>query len=181
MNIMNETKDLEKINKKLTEEYYEITQDILENPEYQRRLEYHHHENRSVYTHCLIVSYYSYKVAKFLRLDYRSAAIAGLLHDFYYEDWQMNPKHGLKNMHGFVHAKQALNNSQIYFKEKMNDKINDSIVKHMFPLTFFPPKYIEGWIITIVDKIVSLEVLKQSKQLYKYVGLALIFKTFKIK
>lgn len=176
---MNETKDLEKLNKKIDEEYYEIVNSILENSEFQRRLEYHHHENRSVYTHCLIVSYYSYLVAKKMKLDYKSAAIAGLLHDFYYEDWQKNPKHGIKNMHGFIHAKQSLENSKIYFSTLLNDKINDSIVKHMFPLTIMPPKYIEGWIITFVDKIVSLEVLKQPKQLYKYVGLALIFKRIK--
>lgn len=176
---MNETKVLEKLNSKLPKEYYEIVNEILNNPEYQRRLEFHHHENRSVYTHCLIVSYYSYKIAKKMKLDYRSAAIAGLLHDFYYEDWQLNKTHGIKNMHGFIHAKQAMNNSITYFPNMINDKIKDSIVKHMFPLTIFPPKYAEGWIITFVDKIVSLEIFKEPKHLYKYVGLALIFKKFK--
>lgn len=176
---MDETKDLEKLSKKLDEEYYEIVNEILEDQEFQRRLEYHHHENRSVYTHCLMVSYYSYRISKKLKLDYRSTAIAGLLHDFYYEDWQLNKTHGLKNMHGFVHAKQALENSQIHFSNLLNDKVNDSIVKHMFPLTIRPPKYVEGWIITLVDKYVSLEIFKQPKNLYKYVGLALIFKKIK--
>lgn len=176
---MNETKDLEKLNSKMDEEYYSIVNEILDNPEYQRRLEYHHHENRSVYTHCLMVSYYSYLISKKLKLDYRSTAIAGLLHDFYYEDWQMNPKRGLKNLHGFVHPGQALENSKVYFPEFLNDKVNDSIVKHMFPLTIKPPKYAEGWIITLVDKMVSFEIFKQPKQLYKYVGLALIFKKLK--
>ena len=30
----------------------------------------------------------------------------------------------------------------------------------MFPLNIIPPKYLEGWIITLVDKYVSLETLK---------------------
>lgn len=176
---MDETKELEKINNKINKEYYEIVCKILEHEEFQRRLEYHHHENRSVYTHSLYVSYYSYLIAKKLKLDYKSAAIAGLLHDFYYEDWQTHPKKGLKNMHGFVHPKQAANNSKIYFSDLLNEKINDSIVKHMFPLTVIPPKYAEGWIITSVDKFVSLEVFKHPKQWYKYLGLTLIFKKFK--
>lgn len=176
---MDETKELEKINRKLDDEYINIVEPILNHPEFQRRLEYHHHENRSVYTHSLYVSYYSYLVAKKLKLDYKSTAIAGLLHDFYYDDWQLHPKKGIKNLHGFVHAKEAAVNSSIHFNELMNEKINDSIVKHMFPLTIIPPKYIEGWIITTVDKINSLEVFKHPGQLYKYVGLALIFKKLK--
>ena len=176
---MNETKDLEKIFKKIDNEYYDIVKDILEHPEFQKRLEYHHHENRSVYTHSLYVSYYSYIIAKKMKLDYRSAAVAGLLHDFYYDDWQLHPKKGIRNLHGFIHPTEALINSQIYFPNMINNKIADSIKKHMFPLTVTPPKYCEGWIITLVDKFTSLEIFKHPKQLYKYVGLALIFKKIK--
>lgn len=176
---MNEARDLEKLNNKMDSEYKKIVSKILENPEFEKRLTYHHHENRSVYVHSLYVSYYSYLIAKKLKLDYKSTAIAGLLHDFYYDDWQMNPKKGIKNLHGFVHAREAYENSQIYFNDLLNNKINDCIRKHMFPLTIRPPKYTEGWIITLVDKIVSLKVLKSPKQLYKYVGLALIFKRIK--
>jgi len=120
-------------------------------------------------------------VAKLLKLDYESAAIGGLLHDFYYDDWQKNPKKGLKNMHGFVHAYEALENSRKIFPEYMTDKISDIILKHMFPLNIRPPKYAESWIITCVDKVVSLEIFATPKQLYKYVGLAFVFKIFKIR
>ena len=124
---MDETKELEKINRKLDDEYINIVEPILNHPEFQRRLEYHHHENRSVYTHSLYVSYYSYLVAKKLKLDYKSTAIAGLLHDFYYDDWQLHPKKGIKNLHGFVHAKEAAVNSSIHFNELMNENTNLSI------------------------------------------------------
>lgn len=178
---MNEEKKLEKLYSKLNDEYLDIVQYILSNEEFKKRIEYNHHENRSVYTHSLLVSFNSYKVAKLLKLDYESAAIGGLLHDFYYNDWQKNPKKGLKNMHGFVHAYEALENSRKIFPEYMTDKISDIIVKHMFPLNIRPPKYAESWIITCVDKIVSLEILATPKQLYKYVGLAFAFNIFKIR
>lgn len=178
---MNEEEKLEKLYNKLNDEYLDIVQYILSNEEFKKRIEYNHHENRSVYTHSLLVSFNSYKVAKVLKLDYESAAIGGLLHDFYYNDWQKNPTKGFKNMHGFVHAYEALENSKKIFPEYMTDKISDIIVKHMFPLNIRPPKYAESWIITCVDKIVSLEIFATPKQLYKYVGLAFIFKIFKIR
>lgn len=79
---MNEEKKLEKLYNKMNKEYIEIVIDILNNSEFKKRLNYNHHENRSVYTHSLIVSFNSYKIAKLLKLDYESAAIGGLLHDF---------------------------------------------------------------------------------------------------
>ena len=71
-------------------EYIKIVKPIITNDEFLKRKIYHHHENRSVYAHCLLVSVYSYHIAKKIGLDYKGAAIAGLLHDFYYKDWQKN-------------------------------------------------------------------------------------------
>ena len=50
----------------------------------------------------------------------------------------------------------------------------------MFPLTL-PPKYYEGWIVTIADKVVSLEVFKNPKELYKYIGLNKFVNSLKVK
>lgn len=170
---MNEEKELEKIYSKIDKEYLEIVSFILNHPEFKKRKEYHHHENRSVYVHSLMVSYKSYKIAKKLKLDYRSSAIGGLLHDFYYNDWQVNPKKVKKitEMHGFVHPKEALENSKKLFPSTIDNKIADIISKHMFPLTIKPPRYLESWIITMVDKYVSLEIFKTPTQLLKYVGI----------
>lgn len=175
---MREDKQYDVINNKMLKnnEFYELIKDILNNEEFIKRKEYHHHENRSVYVHSIYVSYYSYKIAKFLHMDYTNTAIGGLLHDFYYNDWQKNPQKGIKNLHGFVHAGQAATNSNKHFPQLMNKKVDNIIRRHMFPLTIIPPKYFEGWIVTCVDKFVSLEVLKSPKQWYKYVGLAIIFK-----
>lgn len=161
-----------KIINSMDDEYKEIVSEILNNEEFLKRKNYHHHENRSVYYHSLMVSYRSYKIAKKFKLDYKSTAIAGLLHDFYYNDWQLNRKKApIRKAHGFTHASEALENSRKNFGNLMNKKIENSIKRHMFPLNFIPPLYLEGWIICLVDKYCSFEVFKTPKQLYKYVGI----------
>ena len=67
---------------KFNDEYKMIVSEVINNSEFIKRKEYRHHENISVYTHSLMVSYYSYKIAKKMHLDYESTAIAGILHDF---------------------------------------------------------------------------------------------------
>ena len=141
-------------------EYYKIIYDILKNEEFQIRKYYPHHGKISVYEHSLAVSKLSYDIAKKLKLDYKSAAIGGLLHDFYPNPWPSNKQKKFFKKHGFVHAREAMENSYQYFSELMNDKISNIILRHMFPLNIIPPKYLEGWIITLVDKYVSLETLK---------------------
>lgn len=170
---MNEEKTLEKLYSKLDKEYLEIVSFILEHPEFKKRLEYHHHENRSVFVHSLMVSYNAYKVSKFFHLDYKKAALGGLLHDFYYNDWQTSPKRKkkLSEMHGISHPKEALENSKKLFSEVIDKKVSDIIIRHMFPLTIIPPLYPESWVITLVDKYVSLEIFKTPTHLLKYVGI----------
>ena len=91
---------------KLDEEYIEIIKPIITNKEFIKRKNYHHHEHRSVYGHSLMVSLNSYLIAKKLGLDYKAAAIGGLLHDFYYKDWQLDKERKpLLESLGFVHAK----------------------------------------------------------------------------
>lgn len=41
----------------------------------------------------------------------------------------------------------------------------------MFPLTIIPPHYLEGWIVTSMDKKASVSVLKDFKELPNYVGI----------
>ena len=164
-----------------SKEYIKIVKPILEHPEFIKRKEYKHHERESVYEHSLIVSYNSYKIAKMLGLDYKSAAIGGLLHDFYRYPWQLTDqqrkelqippiKKGFFNQHGFTHARDAMLNAREKFPELMNKKIENIILRHMFPLTPIPPKYREGWIVTYVDKYKSMNVLKSPKELPKYIG-----------
>lgn len=169
---MNDEKKIQKLLEKVDNDYFFIVKEILDHEEFIKRKYYIHHEDRSVFTHSLLVSIKSYKIAKFLRLDKNKAAIGGLLHDFYYEDWQRNKeKKPFFKQHGFVHPKEALENSKKYFPLIIDKKIGNIIVRHMFPLTIIPPFYIESWIVTIVDKYVSLEIFKSPRQLPKYIGI----------
>lgn len=153
-------------------EYYEIVKDILENEEFNKRKNYLHHGNKTVYDHCMDVSIIAYRFAKKLGIDEKNAAIAGLLHDFYDKPWQDNiEKKPFFKQHGFVHAQQAMENSYKHFPNLMNQRVEDAIKKHMFPLNIKPPRYGEGWIVTCVDKYVSMEIFKHPLKLGKYVGI----------
>ena len=134
-----------------------------------------------------MVSFKSFLVAKFYNLNVYDATIAGLLHDFYPQAWQyskelyeLDPtyltryfkKHKkITELHGFVHGKEAAINAKKFFPELVNERILDSIKYHMFPLTIIPPHYIEGWIVTSMDKKVSASVFKDIKELPNYVGI----------
>lgn len=154
-------------------EYYEIVKGIVEHPEFQKRKNFLHHEGESVFDHVLEVSYYSYIFCKENGYDYKSAAIGGILHDFYFKPWQncKKEKKPFFKLHGFVHAKEALENSRKFFPEYLTPKIENIIVRHMFPLNIMPPRYKEAWVVTMIDKRVSLRIFKHPKGLLKYVGI----------
>ena len=130
------------------EKFLEIINDILANKSIQNLKLYKHHYAYTRLEHCLSVSYYTYVICKFLHLDYKSAARAALLHDLFFYDFEdkiSRPKNHIKN-----HPKIALENANKLFN--LNKKEQDIILKHMWPLTFSPPKYLESFIVTIVDK-----------------------------
>ena len=73
--------------------------------------------------------------------------------------------------HGFVHAKEARDNSFKYFPNLMNKRIENCILRHMFPLNIVPPRYIESWIVSISDKIISVEALFDKETILRSLGL----------
>lgn len=157
-NIMNRlTENIETImsdRKPAEQEYNAIVADILDNEEFLKLRNFFHH-NSSIYEHAKIVSYLSYRLCKYLNLDYTSAARGALLHDFFLYDWRNHDEPDLAKdkYHGVAHPKIALNNALKNFK--LNDLEKDIIVKHMWPLTLIPPKYQESYIVTFTDKYVA--------------------------
>lgn len=151
-------------------EYYKYAKEILRNSEFQRRKQFLHHQD-SVYEHSVRVSLVAYRMAKFFSkyvpISTEDVVVSALLHDFYVKPWRENKG----NWHGFTHGRIASINANSFFSNKMNERTLNSIERHMFPLTIVPPKYYEGWIVTLADKYVSLEVFTKPKELPKYLGL----------
>lgn len=136
-------------------EYYDCVRDLLDSAPVQLMDTFIQHGSTTTLDHCISVSYKSYKYAKKLGLDYKSAARAGLLHDLFLYDWHKQPKGDpFFQKHGFTHPQRALDNALKHFE--LNNKEIDIIEKHMWPLTLNKiPKYKESFLISFVDKQVS--------------------------
>lgn len=130
-------------------EYIEIISELLKNEKVLKMKQYRQHHNISCFDHCLFVSYNTYLICKKHRLDYISAARAGLLHDLFLYDWRKR-ENGRKGLHAFTHPKEALR--QALTITELNDKEQDIIENHMWPVTPKFPRYKETYIITLVDK-----------------------------
>ena len=139
--------------KHINTEFGIIVKDILGNETVQSLRYFKHHYGSNRYEHCLSVAYNSYKIGKFLGLDHVSAARAGVLHDLFLYDCE-NPETKPKN-HISEHPKVALNNAEKFFV--LNDIEKDIILKHMWPVTFSAPRYLETLVVTFVDKYCAIK------------------------
>ena len=112
------------------------------------------HADVSCLEHCLWVAYLSYWICERLNLsvDRRSLIRGALLHDFFLYDW--HKKSSRKGLHGFTHPRAALENAERLFP--LNGKEKDIILRHMWPLTPVPPRYLESYVVSLSDKFCSL-------------------------
>lgn len=136
-----------------------IISDIISHPVVQEMKNFRQHYNCSCYDHCYSVSYYSFLICKKFKLDYKSIARAAMLHDLFLYDWRIKQP-GRKGLHAFRHPYVAYKKASALFS--LNKKEKDIIIKHMWPVTVIPPKYLESYIITFVDKYCAL------KEAYNY-------------
>lgn len=132
------------------QDYTRIVNHILENEEFNKIRKIEHH-GVSRFDHSLKVSYYSYKIAKALHLDYIEVARAGLLHDFFMSDDERTNKE--RFLSTFVHPKEAVKNASRVFG--ISQREADIIRTHMFPINLSVPKYAESWVVNLVDKVVG--------------------------
>lgn len=136
----------------LDNKYIRIVNDILENEEFLKTKEINHH-GMTRYDHSVRVSYYSYKIAKLLHLDYEQVARAGLLHDFFFTD-NHNIKVRTRMYTLYNHPKFALKNASQNFS--LTEKEKDIIRSHMFPVNIHVPRYLESWIVDVTDNVVAV-------------------------
>ena len=157
--------------------YYNLISDIIENDKF-RGLEKDRHHGITRLEHSVRVSYHAYKIAYKLKLNYKAVARAGLLHDFFLNSDLEGKK---KDMSMFFHPYKALENSCNYFNLTEIEK--DIIITHMFPtLPHKIPKYLESWLVSIVDKIIATEDFYYSYfrvYAYKLSNIYLLFMLFK--
>jgi uncharacterized protein len=160
-------------------EYLSIVEDILNNDNFLKIRNSEHH-GLSRLDHSLRVSYYSYLMAKRLKLNYVETARAGLLHDFFTNE-ELTEKEYKK--YALIHHKKALANANKYFTLTKREK--NIIISHMFPLTLFRvPRYMEAWVIGFTDKKIAIYEYKMTKSVvlkskaYNMVSYAFLFMIF---
>lgn len=134
----------------MKQEFYDCIRDIMEHPVVQQMKKYPHHCDTNCYQHCLNVSYYNFQICRLLGLNARAAARAGMLHDLFLYDWRRHAAKTGDHFHGMTHPRKALNMAETYFE--LSPLEREIILKHMWPLTVVPPKYLETYVICLTDK-----------------------------
>ncbi len=128
----------------------DIAKEIITNKKY-LKLKGESHHGITRYEHSMRVARHVYKLSKKLNVDYISATRAAILHDFFTNE-EFGSNHGL--IQGVVHPDIALTNALGEFD--LNEKEQNAIAAHMFPLCMTLPKYKESWVLTVVDKLVAI-------------------------
>ena len=151
-----------------TLDFYTAISEFIGNDKVLSMADFVQHGGTTCLDHSLLVSYMSYRICSFLKLDAKAAARGALLHDFFLYDWHEEGSHigfrgGLRKMHGFSHPETALKNAEAIFS--LSEKEKNIIVRHMWPLTITPPKYLESLIVCLADKICAVA---EASGIYRY-------------
>ena len=140
--------------KKIVDIIYEYGSDILASEKFQKEKDYIQHGTTTTYAHSLCVAYMSVWLAVRSRheVDMRSVVRGALLHDYFLYDW--HEKNEYHNLHGYTHAKRAMQNARRDFN--ISSKEAQIIYCHMFPLNLTRvPKSREASLVCIADKMVA--------------------------
>lgn len=129
--------------------------DILAHPGMRMLKGFCQHGDTTVYGHCCRVAETSVSIARALPIpfDERQLVRGALLHDYFGYDWH-NPKNG-HPFHAVSHPTTARLRAERDFD--LTSKERDIISHHMFPLVPSPPRSWEAFVVTIADKVCSLQ------------------------
>lgn len=165
-------------------EFQTIISELIANRTVQQMKKFRQHCETSCFDHCYMAAYYCYSICKKYHLDYKSATRAAMLHDLFLYDWRVRQP-DRKGFHAFTHGKTACDNACKLFD--LNEKEKDIILKHMWPVTIRFPKYIEGFVLTFVDKYCAISesvdifksrIFRKKTLRYAYLLLSLIIIKF---
>jgi len=131
--------------------FFQTAKPIFDTPEFQSLGQYIQHNDINRITHILSVAYLSSKIAEHWGIDRESTVKAAMLHDLFYYDWHDGD--WSHRPHGLRHPRFALVNAKLLCGKELDKRTENAILRHMWPLTIIPPKYAEGYALTIADKI----------------------------
>jgi len=126
-------------------EFMSVARSLIDHPDVQRLADFKHHHYKTRFDHSLEVAWHSFLISQRFSLDYNATVRGALLHDLFFYDWlREGPR-----LHGFRHPRISLKNAREV--TVLSKKEEDIIIKHMWPLTIIPPRYLESWIVCFVD------------------------------
>lgn len=129
-------------------EYLSYVGDLLATEEVRKLAEFTQHFHSTRLDHSISVSYYSYKITKKFGWNAKATARAGVLHDLFFYDWRTTKFD--EGTHAYMHPRIAVKNAEKI--TELSDLEKDIIIKHMWGATIAPPRYKEGYVVTMVDK-----------------------------
>ena len=133
----------------MQKEFNNIIKDIVTNEEFMKlQNEVHHSTTR--FNHSLRVAYEVYNKLKDNNQNYVDATRAALLHDFFFDDDLSSSQNDRLNNHPLV----ALENAKKYFD--INELQENIILSHMYPLSYCLPRFKESWVVSLMDKKVTI-------------------------
>ena len=150
---------MQKLKNRLVEDlvFKSYLDEVMDKKKYRKMNRYIQHGNTTCLLHSIAVAYFSYRLAKLFRIKVHEKELirCALLHDYFLYDWHAKYKPTKDvGLHGRIHPTIALFNARRDYN--VNRIEADIISKHMFPLTFNPPRYKESVIVCIVDKVCSI-------------------------
>lgn len=148
--------------------YLCCVEDLLSTEQVVSMRQWKHHFSATTYDHSLFVSYVAFRLAKRFDCDYRAVARTALLHDLYLYD--SHDSSSYTGNHCFDHPFAALRNARALLE--MNEKEENIIASHMWPLSRVMPHSKEALIVNLADKFcASLEVsyLSRLKRIRRWI------------
>ncbi|GMO45317.1 MAG: HD domain-containing protein [Termitinemataceae bacterium] len=137
--------------------FYEYASDIINHELFLQTKQIFSHGTISIFRHSLAVAERAFSMIEdedSNKIDKKCVVRAALLHDFFLYEWHIPGMRYL--VHGWAHPAIAAEKARDVFN--ISDKEYSCIRTHMWPWTLFHfPKYREGLVISLADKIVAMQ------------------------
>ena len=135
-------------------EYYAMIDSLAADPRILQMYAYIQHGRVSTLDHVKSVARMTFRLNTMLHAhgDKETLLYGAMLHDYYLYDWH---HYDGGHFHGFTHPAAAAENAVSDFE--VSPEVEKVIRSHMWPLTILHvPSSREAWIVSMADKIVSL-------------------------